>query len=252
FKLPGLRIGGVSYVGPTFNDTESIGFKILACLRAMADGSIKNGISIPALNALIKAYSGDGAIMKDLRNTVSAIKTRVGRNLEILNFGPISAAYPEAKVEAAFYGLHKIGIDRNNPWSDPYYRQWLVNKLQHRLDLGNMDTFIAWKTFREVVGQFGYSPSTAFAIELLMNGVQVLSIDPFVPRFTDDTHITQNTLFHNGDGSPAIVIRTILAHDEEKTREAAAIIRVVWEQRTAAYARKVGNVWDDPYSNGAK
>ncbi len=229
FMKPGLRIGGAAYVGPL----DNIGAELLRGLRREVDGNIKNGIAGPSLMALIEAYSGNEVIAQECRQIVAEVKERVERNEGILNSGPMSKFYPDAAIEAAFYGLHTLASDgKQLPWANPEYQQWLIDLIESRLDLGDIDTRMAWADFRLIVGQMGMSGSHAFATELVMNGLKVLSEDPFYPLFVDDG-------LKNAYARPTadrVAIRTILAYDEGPTREAKEIIDRVWHERISEYA----------------
>ncbi|MBI2079628.1 aminotransferase class I/II-fold pyridoxal phosphate-dependent enzyme [Candidatus Micrarchaeota archaeon] len=242
FRKPGLRIGGAAYVGPI----DDVGFRLLTEFRRVVDGNIKNGIPSIALPGLIEAYSGKPQVLEEVVKTIERIRKRVETNLRLINSGPVKPAFRDGTIETAFYGLHTIGDEEMHvPWRDPLYQNFLVDKIEAKLDIGAADIAIVWRPFRKVVGEIGMRPSRAFAIELAMNGLMVLPHVPFYPMFLDDgltrpfTDVPMNDL-----GEPAVSFRTILAHKKEVTQEASEIIQRVWGERTDAYRTRN---WRDAY-----
>ncbi len=252
FMKPGARIGGMVYVGPLEGQTEQIGFRLLTRIKALVAGSIANGISAPTLKVLIEAYGNDPAIAREILRTKDEVQALVAKNEAIINGGMIAKAYPKASIDAAFYGFHKLTGDTELPWYDPEYRQWLIQKIESKLDLNDLDTKIAWVEFREVVGETSLTASQAFALELAMNGLMVLPQDTFFPMFKDEElEIPFEDKIMDGSGKQeAISFRTILAHSgEEVTKQTVGIIREVLEDRTADYKRnKTTGSWRNAYS----
>ncbi len=242
FMKPGARIGGVVYLGPT----DKVGAKLIKGLIQVVDGNIKNGISSPSLCGLVEAYSNKAEIKCEMEAVLKEIRRRVEANERVMDSGPVGKAFPDSSIEAAFYGLHTMEPAPASPWQDPEYHQWLVDLLQSRLDFTSMKTRILWDGFRKVVGAHGMTASHAFALELAVNGLQVLPGDPFFPLFTDDAMEHPYRIGEPVNGEQPIIFRTVLAYDEEANARAASIIRDVWERRSAEYgASKAG--WRKAY-----
>ncbi len=246
FMKPGVRVGGVCYVGPL----DSTGMKLLTEFKAIVDGKIKNGVSATAINALIAAYSPDPSTARELSRVRGTVRARVEVNDRTMNRGAIEHAYPDAALESAFYGLHIIGRNVEGvPWKDPLYHQMLIDAVQRRFELtGAMDDLeirLSWGNFREYIGVKGLSPSHAFAIELAMHGITVLPHDPFFPLFADDNLSTISPAVPvDEQGRPEIMFRTILAHPEEVIRIAAGKINDVWQAGVEVYR---GGHWRTKY-----
>lgn len=245
FMRPGNRVGAVAYVGPILNDPLNIGIEVIRGLRQMADGAIKNGVSVRALAALCEAYSGREVVTTERLRILSTVMSRVVTNETLINSSPIGKAYPHAVTESGFYGLHKVDLN-NTPWHDVFYRQWLIDSVETRLDLENIGVADVWGAFRSLVkvSPAAFGPSDAFAVELAMKGVQVLPAGQFYPKFVDDVLTASPWPIRNPDGSDSIAFRTVTAYPEEQIREAVVIIRRVIEERTDAFER--GN-WRDAY-----
>lgn len=232
FMKPGARIGGVVYLGPT----DKVGSKLVKGLIRVVDGSIKNGISSPAMCGLIEAYSGKPAVKREIRNTVAEIRARVEQNERTINSGPVGKAYPQSVIESAFYGWHQIIPRGAVPWQDPEYQQWIVDVVEKKLrehNFFNMKTKIMWDQFRKIVGAHGLTTSHAFALELAINGLQVLPGDPFFPLFSDNG--MENPYPMSAYGDQPIIFRTVLAYDAEKTALASEIINEMWSRRIGEY-----------------
>ncbi|MBI5228097.1 aminotransferase class I/II-fold pyridoxal phosphate-dependent enzyme [Candidatus Micrarchaeota archaeon] len=268
FMKPGARIGGVAYIGPLDGDGEEVGLDLLTRLKSIVDGNIKNGISGVAIPGLIEAYDQPEHIVREMLEVVEILRMRAMQNLDILNSGPVELAYPDSVVEAGFYGCHRLRTDERNPWTDPNYHQWLIKTIGTKLASASpdLDTQIAWRAFRSFFGEKGMSASHAFTIELAMNGLIMLPHDPFFPLFADDTYDRRviPELVQNRNGGEDVVIRSILAYDNEatleakrkagitipenvvKTEAAKETIHEVWEERTRDY-RKGRAVWENRY-----
>jgi aspartate/methionine/tyrosine aminotransferase len=236
FMKPGLRIGGVAYVGPA----DDIGEGIVYQLEITARGKINNGISGGQLAALIEAYSGSDAVMAELSSTRDEIQARVLQNWSAMNTRTIVPAFDDVILEAAFYGLHRLVEPAGVlvPWRSSEYRQWLVDLLERKLDLTPSQDRVLWNAFRKGVGRHGWSPSNAFVLEMALNGVQMLPSDPFSPLFSDDTMRDFNPhLFSTDVGKQAIVFRTVLAYSPDSTTRARDTIESVWNQRIEDFSR---------------
>jgi hypothetical protein len=232
FMKPGARIGGVAYLGPT----DKVGAKIVRGLLRVVDGKIKNGISAPSLCGLIEAYSGKDGIRAEMEDVVGQIRARVEENEGLLNVWPIGRAYPQSRIESAFYGWHSVATRSSVPWQDPEYQQWLVDRVEAKFKENgffNMKTEVLWAGFRKVVGAHGLTPSHAFGIELAMNGLQVLPGDPFFPLFTDDAMEQPYRFTENGENP--ILFRTVLAYEREKTELARDTMLEMLERRIGEY-----------------
>lgn len=232
FCKPGARVGGVSYVGPL----DDKGMAILSGLRREVDGHIKYGISASSLNGLIEAYSGKAEVESEIRETRLFVQRRVESNAPIFETGPISRLFAEATIEAGFYGLHQIFENTALPWHDQEYAQRLIDAVQKRLDLENLDTRIAWEDFRTVGGEKGISASLIFALELALHGVQVLPGDVFYPMYLDNgLRNPFGGMPKNQRGEQAIVFRTVIAHEAPVLQEAKERILKVWQEGIDSY-----------------
>ena len=246
FLKPGLRIGGAAYVGPL----DDIGSDVVLYMEMIARGNINNGISGGQLAALIEAYSGSEDVSSELVSTVGEIRQRVLRNLGVMNSGIILPAYPDGVLESAFYGLHTVsesGITSESvPWRDKEYRQWLIDRMESKLDLRRAADLSLWRAFRQVVGSHDWSGSNAFVLEMALNGVQMLPVDPFSPIYTDDSYKKAPHLFTNHAGDEAITFRTVLAYPEADIDSARKTIESVWKDRIDAFS-KGAKVWRSAY-----
>ena len=236
--MPGLRIGGMAYLGPM----DEVGTALCGYMRSRVDSYIANGVPSISLMPLIIAYSGDEDIERDKQGVLAEVRANTERNESRLVKAGFPHFYPRAKLEAAFYGLQVplIGSYEHVPWADQGYKQRLVDRVEEQLlgsgQLENNKVSGPWKGFRTFASEFGISASRAFAIELATHGVQVLAHDPFWPLFENDGV----TRFRDGpkrpDGSmDGIAIRFVLAAPEEAMKRGIEIVKEVWEDGIAKF-----------------